>query len=87
MHTIIRATEDAMSSSGLTLMPSVSSSKNLSNPALAAGIGPDLLFFFFLLILITQIRPLFLLFSALLTLCYLRKVFYFWASIISYEMY
>ncbi len=29
-----------MSSSGRTLIPSVSSSKNLSRPALAAGIGP-----------------------------------------------
>ena len=35
--------------SGLTLTPSVSSSKNLSNPALAAGIGDDFSFFFFLL--------------------------------------
>jgi hypothetical protein len=34
--------------SGRTLMPSVSSSKNLSSPALAAGIGPDFSFFFLL---------------------------------------
>ena len=49
MHTIIKAMEAAMRSSGLTLMPSVSSSKNLNKPALAAGIGPELSFFFFLL--------------------------------------
>lgn len=34
--------------SGRTLMPSVSSSKNLSSPALAAGIGLDRSFFFLL---------------------------------------
>jgi hypothetical protein len=34
-------------------MPSVSSSKNLSSPALAAGIGPDFSFFF----LLTNIPP------------------------------
>jgi len=36
-------------SSGLTLIPSVSSSKNLNSPALAAGMGADSLFFFLLI--------------------------------------
>jgi hypothetical protein len=49
MHTIINAIAKPISISGLTLTPSVSSSKNLSKPALAAGIG-DSFFFFFLLI-------------------------------------
>lgn len=39
-----------ISISGFTLTPSVSSSKNLNSPALAAGMGADSLFFFFLLI-------------------------------------
>ena len=42
-------TANTISSSGLILTPSVSSSKNLSNPALAAGIGPELSFFFLLI--------------------------------------
>ncbi len=45
----MRAIENATRSSGRILIPSVSSSKNLSKPALAAGIG-DLSFCFFLLI-------------------------------------
>lgn len=50
MHTTIRAMAAAIRISGLTFTPSVSSSKNLNNPALAAGIGADSLLFFFLLI-------------------------------------
>jgi len=50
MHITIKAIAAAIKISGLTLMPSVSSSKNLNSPALAAGIGADSLFFFFLLI-------------------------------------
>jgi hypothetical protein len=49
-HTIISPTENTISSSGRILMPSVSSSKNLSSPALAAGIGELSFFFFFLLL-------------------------------------
>jgi len=45
----INATDRTTRISGLTLIPSVSSSKNLSRPALAAGIG-DFFSFFFLLI-------------------------------------
>jgi hypothetical protein len=48
MHITIKAMAAAIRISGLTLTPSVSSSKNLSNPALAAGIGADSLFFFLL---------------------------------------
>lgn len=44
MQITIRAIENATRSSGLTLMPSVSSSKNLNKPALAAGIGAESLF-------------------------------------------
>jgi hypothetical protein len=51
MHTTINAMEAAIRISGLTLMPSVSSSKNLSNPALAAGIGLDFSFFFFFVLI------------------------------------
>jgi len=39
MAVISSATAKATTSSGLTFMPFVSSSKNRSNPALAAGIG------------------------------------------------
>lgn len=35
--------------SGFNLTPSVSSSKNLKSPALAAGMGADSLFFFLLI--------------------------------------
>jgi hypothetical protein len=38
---IIKAAANATTSSGLTLMPLVSSSKKRSNPALAEGIGAD----------------------------------------------
>jgi hypothetical protein len=50
-QTTIRVTANPTSISGRTFMPSVSSSKNLNNPALAAGIGDLLSLFFFLLIL------------------------------------
>lgn len=53
---MIRAIARLTSISGLTLTPSVSSSKNLSNPALAAGIGPD--FSFFLLLISEPPSPL-----------------------------
>lgn len=49
-ETTTRVIANAISNSGLTFMPSVSSSKNLSNPALAAGIGLLLSFFFRLII-------------------------------------
>jgi len=52
-HTTINEIENTTRISGRTLTPSVSSSKNLSKPALAAGIG-DLLSFFFLL----NLKPL-----------------------------
>ena len=48
---IMKAAVKIVRSSGLTLMPSVSSSKNLSKPAPCAGIGADLSLFFFLLML------------------------------------
>lgn len=48
----IKTTEKTRRTSGLILMPSVSSSKNLSKPALAAGIGPVLSLFFLLILLI-----------------------------------
>lgn len=51
---MISATANTTSSSGLILTPSVSSSKNLSSPALAAGIG--LLSFFFLLMVFTFLQ-------------------------------
>src|SRR4030042_184223 len=53
--TITRVTAKTIRSSGLILTPSVSSSKNLSKPALAAGIGL-LLSFFFLLILLSLLH-------------------------------
>jgi len=49
MQITINAMAAATRSSGLTLIPSVSSSKNLKSPALAAGIGADSLFFFLLI--------------------------------------
>ncbi len=52
MHAIISATAKTTASSGLTFMPLVSSSKNLSNPALWAGMGDFLSPFFFFLLLI-----------------------------------
>jgi hypothetical protein len=53
MQVIISATAKIMASSGFTFMPLVSSSKNLSSPALWAGIGDFLSpFFFFLLLMI-----------------------------------
>jgi len=48
---MINAIVKPTSISGLTLIPSVSSSKNLSSPALAAGIGADFSFFFLLLLI------------------------------------
>ena len=52
MQTIISVIARITANSGFTFMPLVSSSKNLSSPALWAGIG-DLLspFFFFLLLM------------------------------------
>jgi len=44
----MNATARITTSSGRTLMPFVSSSKNRSNPALAAGMGELLSLFFFL---------------------------------------
>jgi len=46
---IISAIDRKTRISGLTLTPSVSSSKNLSSPALAAGMGDFFSFFFLLL--------------------------------------
>ena len=46
MLTITRTTERATTTSGLILIPEVSSSKNLSSPALEAGIGDLFLSFF-----------------------------------------
>lgn len=53
MQTIISATAKNTASSGFTFMPLVSSSKNLSSPALWAGIGDflSLFFLFFLLMM------------------------------------
>lgn len=45
-ETTIKVTAIATSSSGRTFTPSVSSSKNLNRPALAAGIGAESFFFF-----------------------------------------
>jgi hypothetical protein len=53
MQVIISATAKIIASSGFTFMPLVSSSKNLSSPALWAGIGDFLSpFFFFLLLMV-----------------------------------
>jgi hypothetical protein len=53
MQVIISAIAKIMASSGFTFMPLVSSSKNLSSPALWAGIGDFLSpFLFFLLLMI-----------------------------------
>lgn len=49
-HITISEIAAATRISGLTLTPSVSSSKNLNNPALAAGIGDESLFFFLLIL-------------------------------------
>jgi len=52
MQAIISAIARIMANSGFTFMPLVSSSKNLSSPALWAGIGAFLsLFFDFLLLM------------------------------------
>lgn len=45
IDTTIRDTADIITNSGLTLIPNVSSSKNLSKPALDAGICPSDFFF------------------------------------------
>ncbi len=60
MQVIISATAKITASSGFTFMPLVSSSKNLSSPALWAGIGDFLSPFFFFLLLM---MALFLWFS------------------------
>ena len=54
MQAIINATPIITASSGLTLMPLVSSSKNLSSPALWAGMGDLLSRFFSLLLLMSS---------------------------------
>lgn len=51
MQATISATAKITASSGFTFMPLVSSSKNLSSPALWAGIGALLSPFFFFLLL------------------------------------
>ena len=51
MQVIISATAKITASSGFTFMPLVSSSKNLSSPALWAGIGDFLSTFFLFLVL------------------------------------
>jgi hypothetical protein len=55
MQIIISATAKNTASSGFTFMPLVSSSKNLSSPALWAGIGDFLSPFFFLLLLMIDL--------------------------------
>jgi len=52
MQMMINATEKITTNSGLTRIPGVSSSKNLSNPAPAAGIGALCCRLFCLLLLI-----------------------------------
>ena len=54
IQTIISATPKIMANSGFTFMPLVSSSKNLSSPALWAGIGAFLSRFFSLFLLMTD---------------------------------
>lgn len=49
MQIAINATAAITRTSGLILTPSVSSSKNLSKPALEAGKGAESLFFFLLI--------------------------------------
>jgi len=51
MQVITKATAIITASSGFTLMPRVSSSKNLSRPALWAGMGDFLSRFFSLFVL------------------------------------
>jgi len=53
MQATISATAEITASSGFTFMPLVSSSKNLSSPALWAGIGAFLSPFFFFVLLMT----------------------------------
>jgi len=68
--TTVNAIDKPTSISGLTFTPSVSSSKNLRSPALAAGIGADFSFFF----LLTWHPPfIYEQFSSLLMLCYLKE--------------
>jgi len=55
MQTSTNATAMITASSGFTLMPLVSSSKNLNNPALWAGIGDFLSRFFSLLLLMVVV--------------------------------
>lgn len=55
MQTIISVIARIMVNSGFTFMPLVSSSKNLSSPALWDGIGAFLSPFFFLLLLIVAV--------------------------------
>lgn len=65
MQVIIRATAKIMANSGFTFMPLVSSSKNLSSPALWAGIGAFFSRFFSLFLLMTY-------FPCLLILLYIH---------------
>lgn len=59
MQTIINATAKNIASSGFTFTPLVSSSKNLSSPALWAGIGDFLSrFFLFLLLMMGLLHDL-----------------------------
>jgi hypothetical protein len=79
-QTITSATANPMRISGLTLIPSVSSSKNLSRPALAAGIGADFSFFFLLI----QQRPFIILvnptFLSIINVFVHSKEFYLWTN-------
>jgi len=53
MQASISTTANITANSGFTLIPRVSSSKNLSSPALAAGMGARLSLFFSLLLIVT----------------------------------
>jgi len=67
MQTSTSATARITASSGFTLMPLVSSSKNLNKPALWAGIGDFLSRFFSLLLLMVVVSlALFYTFKVLL---------------------
>jgi len=55
MQTITNATAMATASSGFTFIPRVSSSKNLSSPALCIGMGDFLSRFFSLFVLMVVV--------------------------------
>lgn len=76
MHNTIRATAEPMRISGLTLTPSVSSSKNRNSPALAAGIGDELFFFFLLIYEVLHLALTRTAFS-IINVMLLQKSFYF----------